>query len=408
MSLHFFQNYINNFKGFSKEIWILALITFINRAGTMVLPFLSKYLNDELHFTYNEIGTMFLFYGVGSMIGSWLGGRLTDIIGFYKIMTFSLFFSGLIFISLQCFTSFYSLCFGMFLIMLISDMFRPAMFVSIGAYAADEIRTRAFTLIRMAINLGFAAGPALAGMLIISLGYNSIFWVDGITCLLAVFIFIWFIKQKRKSKFLNKDHPGEVLRTSVFKDKIFNIFLVQCIIIGVMFFQLFTTIPIYHKKQFNLSEFHTGMLLTLNGILVFFSEMSLVTFLDKNNYTPVKNIIIGCVLMTISIFLLLIDFWVGTLVIMMVFMSYAEMFAFPYSNAFTMSRAKKGQEGRYMAIFTMTFSVAHIISSKLGMYLVSQFGFSINFLIMGLLGVVSIVLGIWIKMLLKKEFVKTR
>ena len=43
-----FHFYINNFRGFSREVWILAIITFVNRAGTMVLPFLSKYLKENL------------------------------------------------------------------------------------------------------------------------------------------------------------------------------------------------------------------------------------------------------------------------------------------------------------------------------------------------------------------------
>ena len=34
-----FQKYINNFRGFSREIWILTFVTFINRAGTMVFAF---------------------------------------------------------------------------------------------------------------------------------------------------------------------------------------------------------------------------------------------------------------------------------------------------------------------------------------------------------------------------------
>ena len=91
------RRYINNFKGFSREIWILAIITFINRAGTMVLPFLSKYLKENLHFTYGEVGWIMVSFGLGSMLGSWLGGKLTDKIGFYKIMIFSLFTSGILF-----------------------------------------------------------------------------------------------------------------------------------------------------------------------------------------------------------------------------------------------------------------------------------------------------------------------
>ena len=96
-----FTKYINNFRGFSREIWILTLITFINRAGTMVLPFLSKYLKEDLDFSLEQIGNILVSFGLGSMVGSWLGGKLSDKIGFYKIMIFSLFTSGIGFFVLQ-------------------------------------------------------------------------------------------------------------------------------------------------------------------------------------------------------------------------------------------------------------------------------------------------------------------
>ena len=173
MLLRAFNKYIDNFRGFSREIWILTLITFINRAGTMVLPFLSKYLKEDLDFSYNQVKWILISFGLGSIIGSWLGGKLSDKIGFYKIMIFSLMTSGLAFFGLQFVTSFKGLLIAMFFIMVIADMFRPAMFVSLGAYAKPENRTRALTLVRLAINLGFAAGPALGGLLIMSVGFHN-------------------------------------------------------------------------------------------------------------------------------------------------------------------------------------------------------------------------------------------
>ena len=181
------NRYFDNFKGFSREIWILTLITFINRAGTMVLPFLSKYLHEDLHFSLSQVGTIMVFFGFGSMLGSWLGGKLSDTIGFYKIMIFSLLVSGLMFFGLQYVTSFYGLCIAMFVIMTIADMFRPAMFVSLGAYAKPENRTRALTLVRLAVNLGFAAGPALGGLIIMNMGYSGLFWVDGAVVMVVLF-----------------------------------------------------------------------------------------------------------------------------------------------------------------------------------------------------------------------------
>jgi len=398
-----FNKYIDNFRGFSREIWILTLITFINRAGTMVLPFLSKYLKEDLHFSYSQVGWIMVSFGCGSIIGSWLGGKLSDKIGFYKIMIFSLLTSGFAFFGLQFVKSFEGLLIAMFLIMTVADMFRPAMFVSLGAYAKPENRTRALTLVRLAINLGFAAGPALGGLLIMSVGYKGLFWVDGASCILAILIFWIKVKEKKKSKYTDKEHPGEILTHSVFKDTPFWIFLTGTLITGILFFQLFTTIPLYHKEQFNLSEFQTGLLLTLNGILVFFLEMPIVSYIEKHKINKLKVITYGCLAMAISIYLLLVNNWAGILIIMMIFMTFAEMFAFPFSNSFAMSRAPKGHEGRYMAIFTMSYSLAHILSAKTGMEIIDRFSYQSNWFFMGTLGVIGVLLFIWTKKLVAKE-----
>ena len=397
------QRYINNFKGFSREIWILTFVTFINRAGTMVLPFLSKYLKEDLHFSYSEVGWIMVCFGTGSIIGSWLGGKLSDKIGFYRIMIFSLLTTGILLFFVQFITSFVGLCIAMFLIMLVADMFRPAMFVSIGAYAKPENRTRALTLIRLAMNLGFAAGPALGGLIIMSIGYKGLFWVDGSTCIIAILIFWIKVKEKKKTAFRDKEHPGEVLTHSVFKDKPFWLFLFTCLVSGVLFFQVFTTIPLYHKEQFNLTEFQTGLLLTMNGLIIFFLEMPIVSYVERHKISKIKVVAVGCLLMAISLFLMLVNSWAGILIVMMLFMTFGEMFAFPFSNAVALSRAPKGHEGRYMAIYTMSFSLAHILSAKVGMEIIEYYGYQMNWFFMGTLGLTGMIVGIWVFRLVQKE-----
>jgi len=398
-----FNKYIDNFRGFSREIWILTLITFINRAGTMVLPFLSKYLREDLDFSYNQVKWILISFGLGSIVGSWLGGKLSDKIGFYKIMIFSLMTSGIAFFGLQFVTSFEGLLVAMFFIMVVADMFRPAMFVSLGAYAKPENRTRALTLVRLAINLGFAAGPALGGLLIMTVGYKGLFWVDGTTCILAILIFWILVKEKKKSKYTDKEHPGEILTHSVFKDRPFWIFLGATLITGILFFQLFTTIPLYHKEQFNLSELQTGLLLTLNGVLIFFLEMPIVSYIERHKINKLKIITLGCLAMAISLYLLLVNQWAGILIIMMLFMTFGEMFVFPFSNSFAMSRAPKGHEGRYMAIFTMSYSTAHILSAEAGMDMIRLFSYQNNWFFLGTLGVIGVLLFVWVIKLVQKE-----
>jgi predicted MFS family arabinose efflux permease len=397
-----FQQYINNFRGFSREIWILAIITFINRAGTMVLPFLSKYLKEDLQFTYGEVGWIMVAFGFGSMLGSWLGGKLSDKIGFYKVMVFSLFTSGIFFFVLQYITSFWGLCLGMFSIMTLADMFRPAMFVSLGAYAKPENRTRSLTLVRLAVNLGFAAGPALGGLIIMGIGYKGLFWVDGSSCVIAILVFALLVKEKKKTSV--KDPHATVLEVaSVFKDKIFWIFLFVSFVTAMIFFQLFTTLPLYHSEQFGLSEFQTGLLMTLNGLLIFALEMPFVGYFERKKVQKLKIILWGVLLMSFSFYLLLINTWAGILIISMIFISIGEIFAFPFSNTFALSRAPKGHEGRYMALYTMSFSLAHIISSKSGLEIIARSGYQTNWLVMGSFGIAAAVCCVWIQKLLKEE-----
>ena len=137
-----FNNYIDSFTGLSKEIWWLSLITFINRSGAMVIPFLSLYLTADLDFNLKQVGWIMVCYGIGSTLGSYLGGFLTDLMGYYKTMVTSLVLGGLGFISLQFLEDFYALCIGVFLVMTIVDIYRPASFVAVVAYSKPENKKR--------------------------------------------------------------------------------------------------------------------------------------------------------------------------------------------------------------------------------------------------------------------------
>lgn len=397
------SRYINNFKGFRREVWILALITFINRAGTMVLPFLSKYLKENLHFTYGEVGWIMVSFGIGSMLGSWLGGKLSDKIGFYKVMVFSLFTSGVMFFGLQYITSFWGLCFGVFAIMTIADMFRPAMFVSLGVYAKPENRVRALSLVRLSVNLGFATGPVLGGLIILGMGYQGLFWIDGSTCILAILIFAYFVKEKKKITANDAESTALLVPKSVFRDKPFWVFLFISFTTAMLFFQIFTTLPLFHHEKYGLSEFETGLLLSLNGILIFMFEMPIVSIMERKQVNRIKIIFWGAFLISLSFYVLLMDVWVGILAISIVIVTFGEILSFPFSNAFAMGRAPRGQEGRYMALYTMSFSLAHIVSSKVGLEIIGSFGYATNWFLMGSFGVVAMLFNLWLQRLVQTE-----
>jgi predicted MFS family arabinose efflux permease len=403
MQLNIFKTYQNSFKGLSAQIWWLSLITLINRAGTMVVPFLSLYLTADLGFTLSNVGWIMTAFGFGSVCGAWIGGKLTNKFGFYKVMFWSLFTSGFMFIGLQFIHSFIGLCTGVFFLVLVADSFRPALFVAVAAYCKPENRTRSVTLIRLAINLGFSLGPAAGGMIIFVLSYAGLFWIDGVTCILAALLFLYLLKERNKGK-KDVDIKTTGVKGSPYRDKAYLVFLGALLLIGFTFLQYFSTIPLYYSEVHDLSEKEIGWLMSLNGLVIFLIEMPLVAYFENERFSKYRILAVSALMMAFSFIILNLSHWVGVLTIGMLFITVGEMLNFPFLNSFAMDRAEKfNNQGDYMALFTMGFSVSHIFAHNSGMQLIDKLGYSITWYIMGGLLVASILFLIWLRNILKKE-----
>jgi len=402
MILTLLKNYLKNFSQFSVEVKVLAITTFINRIGAMVVPFLSKYMLEQLHFSYSQIGWVMVFFGLGSFIGTWISGKLSDKIGFYKVMVFSLFTSGLIFILLQFLTTFYSFCFGVLLLTTVSDMYRPAMLVSLDTYAGKTERTKALSLIRSSVNLGFMFGPLIGGIIITVLDYTFLFYIDGLTCILSILLFAIYVKEKKLPFKLNTfKHLKE--ENSIFNDKPFLIHLLVTLITGILFFQMFTTLSLYYKEVFNFTSIESGLFLALNGVLILLFELSIVSYVESKNINRLLMVSYGVLSMAVSYLFLLIEHSIFALIAMMIFMTIGIMFTFPFANSFVKKRSLKKHEGKFMAVFTMSYSVAHILSTKTGMSIIADYGYTANWLFLSGLGFIGFILAYRLVSIVSKE-----
>ena len=395
-----YSNYLNTFKGLSKEVWWLAFITFINRSGTMVIPFLSLYLTESLNYTLENVGWIMSAFGVGSVLGSWMGGKLTDKYGFYPVMYLSLALTGILFIGLQFIEEFYAFCFAIFLVMLVADAFRPAMFVAMNTYSKAENKTRSVTLIRLAINLGFSAGPAIGGFIITSINYKGLFWMDGITCLLATLVLINVLHPK---KALVIDEQKVENPQPIRSDGLFWIFFVAMFIFGFIFLQYFSTMPLYYRDVHALTEFDIGLLLGMNGFLIFVLEMPLIKWLGDSKYSKELLITIGLLLTGLSYVVLLMTPWIGILIIGMLLMTLGEMIAFPFSNSFVIERSKRGKQGEYMAFYSISFSAAHIFGHNSGLQMVDNFGYDTTWTVISIISAIGVLTLFYLMYRLKRE-----
>ncbi len=186
----FIHHYASAYRGLPREAWILSIILLINRSGSIVLFFMSLYLTQKLGYTVNDAGTVLSSYGLGMMAGAFLGGTFTDRIGAKYVQFFALLFGGICFLILGYLNNLTSIIVMMFFAALTGESLRPANAAAIIHVCPPEKRARGFGLSRLAINLGVSIGPAIGGFLA-TVDYLLLFWLDGITCMLAS-VFVWF------------------------------------------------------------------------------------------------------------------------------------------------------------------------------------------------------------------------
>jgi MFS family permease len=355
---------------------------------------MTKYLHESFDFSLTEIGWMMACIGFGSLFGSWIGGKFTDKIGFYTIMLVSLLLTGFGLIAILFLYDFAEICIGLFLITTFADMYKPAMYVAVSNFTTKENRTRALTLVRLAVNLGIVSGPVIAGLLITKDNYDYLFWIDGLTCVLSISIFMLLIDEskfyKARKRIQIKNKATLANYSSVGNDKNFIIFLLASFLTAFLFFQLFTTIPLYNTEKLNLNEFEIGLLLALNGLVIFLFEMPLIGYLERKGAHATKIILLGSVFMAAGFFCLIFSKSIVGLVTSIVLITIGQVLLFSFSNTFAFNRAIKGHEGRYMAMYAMSFSAAQILSPKISFSIIESFSYFSNWLLMGGLGLVGI------------------
>ena len=360
--------YVDSYRGLSMNSWMLAITALINRSGSMVLPFMGLYLKESEAFDLSQVGILLALYGIGSAFGSLLGGMLTDKLGAFWVQFYSLSLGGLGFIVLSFVHGFYGVAAAIVLVSTLAESLRPANMSAIAQYAKPENITRAISLNRMAINLGFSIGPAIGGVLALY-NYKYIFWFDGATCILASgMFFLYFHKQEARSIPKPKTAPIQDL-VNVLKDKVYRRFILYAMMYAILFFQIFNSIPLYLRGPGQANESIIGLLFAINGGLVFLLEMPLVSLMEKKVGTT-KSISIGFALVGLGLASLLLPPQLSVFILCFVLLSISEILALPFLVSKAASFTTSENRGRYMGVYALGFSISHILAPSISLNLI--------------------------------------
>jgi predicted MFS family arabinose efflux permease len=305
------------------------------------------------------------------------------------VQLIALFGGGIMFMILGQMDSYLTICICIFFTSMINESFRPANSTAIAFYSTPENRTQSFSLIRLAINLGWGIGSALAGILA-SLSYHLLFWVDGFTNIAAGIALLLILPKVTLSQQHTGSHTNTAKSKGPLQDKTFMIFILFMLLFATCFFQLFTTVPLYFKEGLHLNEFWIGIIMAMNGIVIAVFEMVIVFKLEGSK-PYLKLMMYGTLLLALSYFMLNIPlasgFILASAVILMV--TIAEIVAMPFMNSYYIARTTTANRGRYAAIYTMAWSSAQVVGSLSGTQIAHSLGYTYLWWILGFICIIT-------------------
>jgi MFS family permease len=375
------HSFRDNVRALPPAAWVLFGGTFINRFGTFVIPFLILYLT-RIGYTIAQAGLAVGAYGIGHLIASTAGGHLADRIGRRNTIVLSMFGSAASMLALSQARSYVAIVILTCITGAVSELYRPASYALVGDLVGEEHRVTAFGIYRLAINLGFAAGPATAGFLA-DRSFVLLFIGDAATSIIYGLIALFALPHGLRT-YVKTERSGEALRAAA-RDKPFLIFLLATLCITIVDFQLGSTFAL-HVRAAGFPSSTYGLLISTNGMLIVVFELAITQWTRR--FPPRSMIALGYLLAGAGFALTGLAHTVPFLAFTVVIWTLGEMISSPVATAYAVQIAPERFRGRYLGLVMMMWSLGLVIGPPAG-----TFAFERNpaavWIACGLLGITS-------------------
>jgi MFS family permease len=340
-----------------RAAWVLFAGTFVNRFGTFVMPLLAIYLTRQ-GFSIARAGAAVGAYGAGHLCASLLGGHLADRFGRRNTIALSMFASAAAMLALSQARSFSSILMLAVFAGMAAELYRPASHALIADLVPAEQRVVAFSLYRLAVNLGFAAGPATAGLL----ADRSFFYVfagDAITSCGYGVIALLLLPAVAGTAAEKND---EGLRFAL-RDRAFLIFLAATVCLTLVDFQTTSTFAL-HVRALGYPTSTYGLLLSINGLIIVVFELAITAYVRR--FRPQPVIATGYFLSCLGFALTGLAHTVPQLAATVVVWTLGEMVSSPMAGAYVSELAPERYRGRYMGLLMLSWSFGMLAGPPLG------------------------------------------
>lgn len=381
-----FRDYV----GLSRAVYILCLGTFVNRAGSMIVPFLTIYLQRQLDLGVSFATWAMGLYGAGSLAAALIGGHLADLIGRRWVMIFAMFGSGAILLIFSLLTKPLPILLAVFFFALVAEMYRPAASAMIADLTSPRRRPHAFSLMYVSVNLGFAVAPVVGGLLA-NHSFQWLFWGDALTSSLYGVIILTAIRETLPTAASSSTgdqnleqgdsgkHDGRASATMDFRsamrhilrDTTFLIFCAASLAVAGVFMQALSTFPLYLGMK-GIGPATYGKIIAVNGVMIALLQIPLTSAVARFNRGSV--VMVGAILTALGFGLFGLATSIGHFVAFIMIWTVGEMMIAPFGSAIVSDLAPIELRARYMGIFTTCFSSALMFAVPLGGWVLQRWG----------------------------------
>ncbi|HCP62570.1 MAG TPA: MFS transporter [Actinobacteria bacterium] len=359
-----------NLKELPAQAWLLTIGATINRFASFATVFLVLYLRSH-GFSLPKAGAAVAAVGIGELVASVLGGHLADRIGRRNTIALSMFCSAASMLALSQVRPFLAILAVAFLAGTFAELYRPAGAALVADVVPEGQRVTAYAVLRFAINLGFAAGVATAGLLA-DHSFFLVFATDAASSIIFGVIALLSFPDNRSPAGTQGEGRGGYRR--ILSDRAFAFFLVASALVALVYFQQQTTLPIHVLRQ-GLSKTDFGLLLSLNGLIVVVFELPISVVTMR---VPARQALsVGFLLIGLGFALTAVAHSMPMLFVTVGVWTVGEMISAPVGYAYVADLAPKELRGRYQGLYGLFWASGTVTGPILGglLFTVSANGF---------------------------------
>lgn len=351
-----------------RTVHVLCLGILINRAGTLLVPFLTLYLQSRLGLGIETATRVMGAYGAGALVAAVAGGHLADRYGRKRVMVGSLAGGAAILSVFPLLHSSWQVAAGLFLFAMIGEMYRPATQAMIADLVEPARRPAAYALLYVAVNLGFAIAPVIGGLLA-SASFRWLCWVDALTNGAYALLLAFLVRETRPAAAAAGEAPapervglGAALRV-IARDGTMLAFCAGIVLVGLSFMQIASTFPLY-LGQLGIGAKQYGRIIAVNGLMITLLQLPFAALVSRWRRDLVM--IASGVVLGVGFFLNAFAHTPWQFAAVVVVWTLGEMLNAVFAPTIVSELAPPSMRGRYMGVFTMCFSSAAMFGAPLG------------------------------------------